>query len=108
MNTFLRILLLLCVGGFCWRTALAAKPLGGLGFVEVDVPQTDRTPPFDRKRMLKVPEGAKITVLTRVEKARFLAIDPQGQLLVSQPSSGKILLVKQTGLSETRVTELIS
>src|ERR1700730_16881909 len=108
MNTFLRILLLLCVGGFCWRTALSAKPLGGLGFVEVDVPQTDRTPPFDRKRMLKVTEGAKISVLTRVEKARFLAIDPQGQLLVSQPSSGKILLVKQTGLSETRVTELIS
>ena len=96
MNTFLRILLLLCVGGFCWRTALSAKPLGGLGFVEVEVPQTYRTPPFDRKRMLKVPEGAKISVLTRVEKARFLAIDPQGKLLVSQPSSGKILLVKAT------------
>lgn len=108
MNTSLRILLLLFVGEFCWRTALTAKPVGGLGFVEVEVPQTYRTPPFDRKRMLKVPEGAKISVLTRVEKARFLAIDPQGQLLVSQPSSGKILLVKQTGLSETRVTELIS
>jgi glucose/arabinose dehydrogenase len=58
--------------------------------------------------MLRVPEGAKISVLTRVEKARFLAVGPQGELLVSQPSKGKILLVKQTGASETKVTELIS
>jgi glucose/arabinose dehydrogenase len=108
MNTFSRILLLLCVGGFCWRTALSAKPVGGQGLVEVEVPETCRTPPFDRKRMLRVPEGAKISVLTRVEKARFLAVGPQGELLVSQPSKGKILLVKQTGASETKVTELIS
>jgi glucose/arabinose dehydrogenase len=108
MNTFLRILLLLCVGGFCWRTALSAKPVGGQGLVEVEVPEMYRTPPFDRKRMLRVPEGAKISVLTRVEKARFLAVGPQGELLVSQPSKGKILLVKQTGASEIKVTELIS
>ena len=38
------------------------------GFVEVEVPETYRTPPFDRERMLKVPEGAKVSVLTRVEK----------------------------------------
>ncbi len=74
----------------------------------MEVPGTYRTPPFDRKRMLRVPEGAKISVLTRVEKARFLAVGPQGELLVSQPSKGKILLVKQTGPSETKVTELIS
>src|ERR1700686_2333666 len=108
MKSFFRILPILFVGVFCSRSAVSAKPAGAQVLVKVEVQQPYQTPPFDRERLLKVPEGAKISVLARIEKARFLAVSPQGDVLVSQPSSGKLLLIKQSGPSEHKVHELIS
>ena len=76
--------------------------------VRVEVPEQWRSAPFDRERLLTVPAGAKIAVLARVRGARFLAVSPNGDILVSQPSRGKILLIRQSGPSEARVYELIS
>src|ERR1700735_2694432 len=108
MNSFFRILLILCVVGFSSRSAVFAQSIGAQVLVKVEVKEPYKSAPFDRERFLKVPEGAKISVLARIEKARFLAVSPRGDILVSQPSSGKILLVRQSGPSETKVRELLS
>jgi glucose/arabinose dehydrogenase len=105
MKSFFRILLILFVGGTCLRLARSAPSTGALVAVKVDVPASNWTMPFNRGRVLKVPEGAKISVLARVEKARFLAVSPQGDVLVAQPSRGKILLVRKSG--PAKVSELI-
>jgi glucose/arabinose dehydrogenase len=107
MKSFFRILLILFVGGTCARLAQSAPSAGAQVMVKVEVPASNWTTPFNRGRVLKVPEGARISVLARVEKARFLAVSPQGAVLVSQPSSGKILLVRASGPAEEKVSELI-
>jgi glucose/arabinose dehydrogenase len=107
MNLFFRILLILFVWGFSSKLSLSASPAETKVVVKVGVAERDQTAPFDRERLLNVPPGAKISVLARVEKARFLAVSPQGDILVSQPSSGKILLIRQSRPAESRVTELI-
>src|ERR1700730_16424315 len=107
MNSIFRFWLLLFVGGFCSRSTQAAPSVGAQVVVKVEVSGVDQTRPFDRERVLKVPEGARISVLARVDKARFLAVSPQGDILVSQPDSGKILLVRKSGPSEAKVYELI-
>jgi glucose/arabinose dehydrogenase len=108
MNSYFRFLPILFLGAFCSRSTVSAEVLGAQALVKVEVQEPDRRAPFDRERQLKVPEGAKISVLARIEKARFLAVSPNGDILVSQPSSGKILLIKQLGPSEVKVQELIS
>ena len=49
--------------------------------------------PFDRPRQLRVPPGYAIDLVARVPGARFLALAPNGDLLVSQPGSGGISLL---------------
>ena len=107
MNLSFRIPLILFVWGFSSKFALSASPADAKVAVNVEVAERDQTPPFDRERLLTVPTGAKISVLARVEKARFLAVSPQGDILVSQPSSGEILLVRPSRAAGSRVTELI-
>jgi glucose/arabinose dehydrogenase len=58
--------------------------------VKVAVPASFRSSPFDRDRYLQVPRGFQIRVVSRIPAARFLASTPEGGLLVSQPSRGKI------------------
>lgn len=108
MKTFIDVPLIFLIGVFCWSSGLTAKPVGGQVLAKVEVQEADRKAPFDRERFLSVPEKAKIAVLARVEKARFLAVSPRGDILVSQPSTGKILLIKPSGLSDAKVVELIS
>lgn len=57
----------------------------------VSVPANMRAAPFDQPRALKVPRGSRIAVVARVSGARFLLTLPGGDLLVSQPSQGKVL-----------------
>ena len=58
--------------------------------VKVAVPASFRSSPFDRDQYLLVPRGFQIQVVSRIPAARFLASTPEGGLLVSQPSRGKI------------------
>ena len=62
--------------------------------VPVDVPETMRSAPFDVARRLEVPAGFGVEVYARVEGARFLALTPSGDLLVSQPSENKVILLR--------------
>ena len=62
--------------------------------VPVTVSETMRTEPFDVMRRLEVPTGFSIEVFARVDGARFLAVTPAGDLLVSQPSQNKVVLLR--------------
>jgi glucose/arabinose dehydrogenase len=76
--------------------------------VRVEVPDSLRQPPFDRFRMLSVPAGWTISVQARIPGARFMAITPDGRLLVSQPSRGAVLLVLPEPDGAARVSEFIT
>src|SRR5260370_32592961 len=64
--------------------------------VKVAVPASFRSAPFDRDRYLQVPHGFQTRVVSRIPAARFLASTPEGGLLVSQPSRGKIWWISPT------------
>lgn len=60
----------------------------------VEVPSSLRQAPFNVDRFLNVPPEFNVSVYARVDKARFMTALPNGDLLVSQPSSGKVLLLR--------------
>src|SRR5438046_2029618 len=77
--------------------ALSQLPPGASVLTKVQVPSGMRFAPFDVDRYLKVPPNFSITVYARIGGARFMAIAPNGDLLVSQPGTGKVLLVQSNG-----------
>lgn len=62
--------------------------------VTVTVPEGLRAPPFDSPRTLTVPPGFSISTFARVDDARFMAVAPNGDVLVSQPDQGTVKLVR--------------
>jgi glucose/arabinose dehydrogenase len=73
--------------------------------VTVQVPVSMRTSPFNVTRTLTVPPNFTIAVYTRISGARFMAPTPDGNLLVSQPSTGKILLVRPNGSGDPLISD---
>jgi glucose/arabinose dehydrogenase len=69
---------------------------GQLVSEKLSVPEAFRSSPFDRDRYLHIPRGFQIRVINRVPAARFLAPAPDGGILVSQPSKGKIWWVSDS------------
>jgi glucose/arabinose dehydrogenase len=80
----------LCLGLACplraQLPAVAPAPL--------TVPAGLASAPFNVAHTVQVPAGFALAVYARVPGARFLAITPDGGLLVSQPGSGKVSLVR--------------
>lgn len=77
--------------------ALAAPaPIGARQTVNVQVPNGMAAKPFDVPRTLTVPKGFTIRVFARVTGARFMAVVPNGDLLVSSPGSDSITLLRST------------
>jgi Glucose/sorbosone dehydrogenases len=62
----------------------------------VAVPPMLRSSPFDHDRYLQIPRGFQIQVIARIPRARFLRSTPDGGLLVSQPSTGRIWWISAT------------
>jgi glucose/arabinose dehydrogenase len=73
---------------------VASSPPGASVRVKVQVPTTMRSAPFNVDRFLTIPPGFAISVYARIPNARFLTFTPDGNLLVSQPDSGKVKLVR--------------
>jgi glucose/arabinose dehydrogenase len=70
--------------------------------VTVEVAEAFQSAPFDVPRQLSVPSGFAIEVVARVEGARFMAVAPNGDIFVSQPTDGKVTLVRpDTEVAET-------
>jgi len=72
----------------------AQPPAGASVQVPVSVPEDLRDWPLNSPRTLTVPPGFSISVFARVPNARFLAVAPQGDVLVSEPESGMVHLVR--------------
>jgi glucose/arabinose dehydrogenase len=67
-----------------------------------------RGAPFDVSRTLTVPRGFQISVYARVPYARFMAITPDGNLLVSVPNDGTIMLVRSAHNGRPLVTNFVT
>lgn len=67
--------------------ASVRQPLG--------VPETLADAPFNEPKTLAVPPGFGIRVWARINKARFMALAPNGDVLVSVPSEGRIVLLRE-------------
>jgi glucose/arabinose dehydrogenase len=70
------------------------------GPVPVTVPAGMNAAPFDRPRSLELPGGWTASVYVRIRQARFITPTPAGEILVSQPSTGKVLLVRNGEVTE--------
>ena len=86
----------------------AAAPSGASVSVTVAVPASMRGAPFDVPRTLAVPPNFAIAVYARVPGARFMALAPNGDLLVSQPSSGSVLLVRPKAQGDPAISTFVS
>ncbi|GAA5783994.1 PQQ-dependent sugar dehydrogenase [Chitiniphilus shinanonensis] len=74
--------------------------------VPVDVPPLLAAAPFDVARQVTVPPGFGLRVVARIDGARFMAEAPNGDLLVSQPDSGRIWRVTPDGATNVYATGL--
>jgi len=65
--------------------------------VPVQVAPALAAAPFDVTRSLTIPAGFSIKVYQRVSNARFMRLTPDGNLLVSDPTSGSLILLRPNG-----------
>ncbi|OBI82476.1 sorbosone dehydrogenase family protein [Mycobacterium sp. E740] len=61
--------------------------------------------PFDRTREALVPPGWSMSVWARVPKARLAVWAPDGALLISQPSTGRVLRLDATGSAQSTLID---
>ncbi|MEH2000875.1 MAG: sugar dehydrogenase [Nostoc sp.] len=87
--------------------ALAIPPAASVN-TKVNVPNTMSYWPFNISRYLKVPPNFSISVYARIREARFIAVAPNGNLLVSQPSTGKVLIVRANGSKDPIISDFLT
>jgi glucose/arabinose dehydrogenase len=73
----------------------AALPAAAAVSVKLEVPSTLASAPFDAEHSLTIPPGFGIRVWSRVPDARFMALAPNGDVLVSMPNEGRIVLLRE-------------
>ncbi|WP_341530544.1 hypothetical protein WKK05_15455 [Nostoc sp. UHCC 0302] len=89
-------------------TAVLANPPAASVETKIQVPSTMDSAPFNINRYLKVPPNFSISVYARINKARFMAVAPNGDLLVSQPSTGKVLIVQPNGSNDPIISDFVT
>jgi glucose/arabinose dehydrogenase len=89
-------------------TAVLANPPAASVETKIQVPNTMDSAPFNINRYLKVPPNFSISVYARINKARFMAVAPNGDLLVSQPSTGKVLIVQPNGSNDPIISDFVT
>lgn len=97
-------------GSFFPRSPFAAvaAPAGASVQSTVIVPASMASSPFNTTRSLLIPPNFTISVYARVGGARFMAVTPDGNLLVSRPGSGSVSLVRPNGAGDPLVTTYVS
>ncbi len=91
MKTSLLLLLGLSAG---WARPARAQLPAPVSVTLTVPPALAGSGPFDVPRTVRVPAGFRLAVYARVPGARFMAVTPDGNLLVSQPGAGKVWLVR--------------
>jgi len=77
------------------KQTVSLQPAAASVSSKLDVPAPLATSPFDTERSLVIPPGFGIRVWARVPKARFMALTPNGDVLVSIPGEGRIVLLRE-------------
>jgi uncharacterized protein (TIGR03437 family) len=72
----------------------SAAPPGAMVRARLDVPDALRNGAFAADRYLTIPPGFQISLFARVAGARFMAVAPNGDVLVSQPDAGQVTLLR--------------
>lgn len=103
-----RLPVLIAIASAFSVSAAATLPPAATEAVTVQVPEGMQAPPFDVPRKLKVPPGFSIAVYARVDGARFMAIAPNGDLLVSDPGGGHITLLQRNSSGTVRQSTFAS
>jgi glucose/arabinose dehydrogenase len=75
---------------------------------QLQVPASMRWAPFDVDRSLMVPSGFSASVYARIGDARFMAVAPNDDLLVSEPSAGKVVLVRSVAGGDPQVFDFVT
>jgi glucose/arabinose dehydrogenase len=89
-------------------TPALAIPSAAFVETKLKVPISMTYKPFNINRYLKVPPNFSISVYARIKKARFMAVAPNDDLLVSQPSTGKVLLVRRNGSKDPIISDFVT
>ncbi|MFS0513943.1 PQQ-dependent sugar dehydrogenase [Nostoc sp. UIC 10607] len=89
-------------------TAAFGNPPPASVETKLKVPSTMSYEPFNTNRYLKVPPNFSISVYARIKQARFMAVAPNGDLLVSQPSTGKVLIVRPNGSKDPIISDFVT
>lgn len=77
------------------QAGLPASAAAASVAVTLEVPSSLAASPFDVARQLVVPPGFGIRLWARLDGARFMAHAPNGDILVSQPGSGTVFLLRE-------------
>ena len=88
--------------------AAVAAPPGASVASTVIVPASMQSSPFNSARTLLIPPSFTIAVYARISGARFMAVTPDGNLLVSRPGSGSVSLVRPNGTGDPLVSTFVS
>ncbi|MDT5324766.1 MAG: hypothetical protein QOF25_1918, partial [Mycobacterium sp.] len=93
------VLLAGCSSGPAPAPASTTRPPAeaGLEEVTVQVPDDFAARPFDEPRKALVPRGWTLSVWARIPQPRLAAWTPDGNLLVSVPSTGQVIRLQPTG-----------
>jgi glucose/arabinose dehydrogenase len=75
---------------------------------KVSVPASMRSSPFNVDRTLNIPPNFKIAVYARIPAARFIAVAPNNDLLVSEPDTGKVVLVRPNAHGDPRIFDFVT
>jgi glucose/arabinose dehydrogenase len=75
--------------------APGAAPTAASIMKTVEVPDSLAEGPFATSRSLNVPQGFGVRLWARVEGARFMALAPNADVLVSVPASGQVFLLRE-------------
>ena len=86
----------------------SAAPQAASVRVNVEVPSLMRDGAFTENRTLLVPPGFRVSVLARIPGARFIAIAPNGDIFVSQPGAGKVVVIRERPGAEPQLFEFAS
>jgi glucose/arabinose dehydrogenase len=88
--------------------AAVAAPPGASVQSTVVVPASMQSSPFNTARSLLIPPNFTISVYARIGGARFMAVTPDGNLLVSRPGSGSVSLVRPNGSGDPLITSYVT
>ncbi len=90
-----------------YPSAQQTTPNGSIAAM-VSVPASMRSSPFDVERFLNIPPNFKIAVYARIPGARFMAVAPNNDLLVSEPSADKVVLIRPNAQGDPRTFNFVT